>query len=106
MAHIEVTEEELTTGRFPPVCAKTGEPTTTLADLSITIMPRWSRLLLVLGVVPWFIARPLIGRRLDARVPLLESLERRRARSRADLVAAMFGGLLATAFGSLIPRKM
>ena len=104
MAHIEVTEEELATGRFPPVCAKTGEPTTTRADLSITIMPRWSRILLVLGVLPWFVARPLIGRRLEAKVPLLDSLASRRARSRADLVAAMFGGLLATAFGSLIPR--
>lgn len=104
MAHIEVTEEELVEGRFPPVCAKTGEPTETVAEIPLTIMPRWSRILLVLGVVPWFVARPFIGRRIVARLPLAEKLVKRRTRSRADLVSAMFGGLLATALGSLIPR--
>lgn len=104
MAHIEVTEEELVEGRFPPVCAKTGEPTDSTVEIQLTIMPRWTRLLLVLGIVPWFVARPFLGRKVVARLPLSETLVRRRTRSRADLVSAMFGGLLATALGSLIPR--
>ena len=67
-------------------------------------MPRWSRVLLVLGVAPWFLARPLIGRRVLVRIPLAESLADRIAKSRADLVAVMAGGLFATIAGAFIPR--
>ena len=104
MAQIEVTEEELIAGSFPPVCAKTGVATPRLVDLRLTIMPRWSRILLVLGVIPWLVARPLLGRKIVARVPLAETLAKRVTRSRADLTASMLGGLLATALGAFAPR--
>lgn len=104
MAHIEVTEEELIAGSFPPICAKTGEPTPRLVDVKLVIMPRWSRLLLVLAVVPWLLARPFLGRTVVARLPLTDELAARMTKSRADLVAAMLGGLMATALGAFIPN--
>ena len=104
VAHIEVTEEELIAGSFPLICAKTGEPTGRLVELAITIMPKWSRVLLVLGVLPWFIARPFAGRKIVARIPLQDDLAEKVGRSRSDLVAALFGGLVATMMGFFIPR--
>ena len=67
-------------------------------------MPRWCRLLLVLGVVPWFLARPFLGHTVTARVPLAEDLAKRVSKSRSDLAAAMLGGLLVTVTGAFIPR--
>ncbi len=104
MAQIEVTEEELITGSFPPVCAKTGKSTTRIVDVPITVMPRWSRVLVVLGVIPWLFARPLIGRKIVARLPLAESLPDRVTKSRVDLTAAMLGGILATTLGAFVPQ--
>ena len=104
VAHIEVTQEELTAGAFPPVCAKTGKTTQAVVDLRVVIMPRWSRLLLLLGVLPWFIARPVIGQGFIARIPLTEDLVARVTKSRADLTAAMLGGVFATIIGSFVPR--
>ena len=90
--------------RFPPVCAKTGKTTQAVVDLRVVIMPRWSRLLLLLGVLPWFIARPVIGQGFIARIPLTEDLVARVTKSRADLTAAMLGGVFATIIGSIVPR--
>jgi len=60
--------------------------------------------LLVLSVVPWFLARPFVGRTILAKLSLAQTLAQRVSKSRADLVAAMLGGLMATALGAFIPQ--
>lgn len=97
MARVEVTEHELKTGSFPPVCAKTGEETTNLVEMEVPFPPRWLR------HVSRFLRPSRFGRTVVAQVPLSQPIIELRKRQHADLIAAGAGGTLAAIVGLFIP---
>ncbi len=47
---------------FPPVCAKTGVPTTRGVTSEFVNVPRWTYALILAGVLPFLAVRLTIGR--------------------------------------------
>jgi hypothetical protein len=100
MASVEVHRAALQVGALPRVCAKSGQPATTLVRMGFDTTPRGLWVLLLFGIVPYLLAALLTSERISGAVPLTEEAHRdataaTRA-SRRGLVAG--AGLVAASF--------
>jgi hypothetical protein len=78
--------EDLKAGRLPPICAKTGEPADGSIPIEFTSTPAWTLILLLFGIIPFFIARAFSTVRVVGLVPMSDVAQRRkRAFDRASV---------------------
>ncbi len=103
MARVEITEDELVAGSFPPVCAKSGEPTHHLVAMDIRLPHPMTRWLVVAGIIPYFVWRQLFAHRVAAKIPLSQALIELRRRQHALLLVAAAGGTAAAGIGTALP---
>jgi hypothetical protein len=97
MARVTVRVDDLEHGFLPAVCAKTGVPCDTTVRAQWHVVPGWTWVLFVFGIVPFLIARVVAGERVEAPLPVTTKVfTRQRWASRAALVL-LLGGI-----GSLV----
>jgi len=65
-----VSRERLWYGHLPKVCIKTGEPAAQTVKVSFERTPPWTFLLLLAGVLPFFIAALFVRERITGRLPV------------------------------------
>lgn len=78
-----VGREALWYGDLPPVCVKTGGPADGTVEVSFERLPPWTYLLLLAGILPFFVALLVIRDRARGQVPVSRPVvERYRAHRR------------------------
>jgi len=95
--------DDLERGDLPAVCAKTGEPCPGLVKDTLRVVPRWVSASAVLAIVPYYVARFYVSRRVEAKLPIADGrLARIRRFVRAAWVALVIAaaGLAAALFGA------
>lgn len=105
MARVEITRHELQSGALPPVCAKSGEPTDHYVAIPVPIPHPRVKLLLLVGVVPYFVWRRFFARRILARLPLSRPMIDLHRRQHGMLVGVATLATLAAAGGLLLPDQ-
>lgn len=94
MAAVSVPREDFARGEFPPVCARTGQPTDATAAIEGSRLPGWTFLLLLFGVLPFLVAWVFARERIAGRVPITpEASARHRRLARASDRALLLAGL-------------
>ena len=78
MARASATVEDLKAGRLPPICAKTGEAADGTLPIEFTSTPGWTWILLLFGIVPFFIAQAFSTVRVVGLVPMSDVARRRK----------------------------
>ena len=78
MARASATVEDLKAGRLPRICAKTGEPADGSVPIEFTSTPGWTLILLLFGIIPFFIAQAFTTVRVVGLVPMSEVARRRK----------------------------
>lgn len=77
MATAAATIDDVTTGKLPQVCAKTGGPAEATAKFRYRSTPPWTWILLLFGILPFLIARWFSGVQVLALIPFSEAALRR-----------------------------
>lgn len=70
MASALVGREALWYGDLPPVCVKTGEPADGDVAVRFSHVPPWTFLLLLAGILPFFVALLFVPERIPGRLPI------------------------------------
>jgi hypothetical protein len=79
-------------GDLPPVCAKTGLPASETVRVAGRAAPSWVAPMVLVGFLPWLLARAGASRRYEIEVPLTADAWRRfRMFRSAGLTAALTG---------------
>jgi hypothetical protein len=78
VARASATIEDLKAGRLPPICAKTGEPADGSVPIEFTSTPGWTLILLLFGIIPFFIAHAFSTVRVVGLVPMSDVARRRK----------------------------
>ncbi len=95
MATAAVTIHDFRTGRFPPLCAKTGGRPDDTVRVVATPSPGWTWILLLFGLFPFLIARAFAKPRIVGVIPM-SSYALRRARYVRWASTALFLAALGT----------
>jgi hypothetical protein len=77
MATVAVSIKDFKEGTLPRVCVKTGAPAVANADITANREIGWTWVLLLFGILPFFIARALAGHRVKGYVPMSRRALRR-----------------------------
>ena len=77
MNAVPVSYKSFATGDLPNVCIKSGVPTTDRLRRSFVLVPGWTWVLLLFGILPWFIARAFARERVHGVLPMSERVYRR-----------------------------
>lgn len=93
MATAAASIDDLRSGLLPSICAKTGVPETSRTEYTFVSVPRWTWVLLLFGILPFFIARSLAGVKVTGLVPLSHEATRRMRRTQFLLAALIVPGL-------------
>lgn len=64
-------------GALPPMCAKTGRPTTGTVEVTAVHIPAWMDLFATTTIIAWLWARANPGRRVRVTVPVSDGAVRR-----------------------------
>jgi hypothetical protein len=98
MATVAVRIEDFKAGTLPRVCVKTGAPAVANPDLTANRELGWTWILLLFGILPFFIARAYAGHRVKGFVPMSRrALRRARLFDLVTAVAFVLGIALAVA---------
>jgi hypothetical protein len=103
MAVVAARVDDLERGDLPAICAKTGEPCVGLVKDTLWAVPRWVSALAAFAVVPYYVARMWVGRRLEVTLPIAPSRLawiRRFVRAAWIALVAAAAGLAAALFGA------
>jgi len=103
MAVVAARVDDLERGDLPAICAKTGEPCVGLVKDTLWVVPRWVSALAAFAVVPYYLGRMWVGRRIEVTLPIAPSrLQWIRWFVRAAWIALVFAaaGLAAALFGA------
>lgn len=84
---------------LPAYCMVTGGPAPYSHPISQIWQPRWVYLLLLFGVLPYFVLSPFVHRRVELMVPFGKTIYRKHQRwVNVGIVLIMTGGLLVIGF--------
>ena len=87
-------------GPLPPICLKTGVPTTNLVRVRGRAAPAWAGVTIVFGLVAWLFVSSASSRSYDLLVPFrAEVWQRHRKLRRAALATFWLGIVLAVVVG-------
>lgn len=103
MAVVAARVDDLERGDLPAICAKTGEPCVGLVKDTLWAVPRWVSASAAFAIVPYYLGRRWVGRRLEVTLPIARSrLQWIRRFVRAAWIALVVAaaGLAATLFGA------
>jgi hypothetical protein len=100
MASVAVSIGDLEAGNLPALCAKTGAPTANWTRMRLAATPGWTWILILFGIVPYFLASYFATVRVAARVPLQPSVARRLHRLLVAQRMALVGGIAVLLVGS------
>ena len=103
MAMAAARVDDLESGDLPAICAKTGEPCVGLVKDTLWVVPRWVSALAAFAIVPYYLARMVVARRIEVTLPIAPSrLQWIRRFVRAAWVALVLAaaGLAAAVFGA------
>ena len=103
MAMAAARVDDLESGDLPAICAKTGEPCVGLVKDTLWVVPRWVSALAAFAIVPYYVVRMAVSRRIEVTLPIAPSrLLWIRRFVRAAWVALVFAaaGLAAAVFGA------
>jgi hypothetical protein len=70
MATARMSRERLCEGDLPRICVKTGAPADGLVEVECSTLPAWTYLLLLGGIVPFFIALIFASETIRGQVPV------------------------------------
>jgi hypothetical protein len=73
MAVVAARVDDLERGDLPAICAKTGEPCVGLVKDTLWAVPRWVSALAACAIVPYYVGRRFVGRRLEVTLPIAPS---------------------------------
>src|SRR5271166_6158937 len=73
MAVVAARVDDLERGDLPAICAKTGEPCVGLVKDTLWAVPLWVSALAAFAIVPYYIGRMSVGRRLEVTLPIAPS---------------------------------
>lgn len=85
---------DLRLGRLPQRCLVTGEPTGNLVRRRLHVVPSWTWLLLLAGLLPAAIVQAVVGDDVRAQLPIAPQVMAERRR-RLGIAGGLAGGALA-----------
>jgi hypothetical protein len=85
---------------LPPVCVKTGLPTPDVLRLAGRAAPSWVAPMVLVGFLPWLLARAGASRRYEVEVPLSAAVWQRFRIVRSAMRAAALVGLASSALAA------
>jgi hypothetical protein len=106
MSTVQVWEGDLFAGTLPPICALTGEPTSSFSEVRYRTTPRWVILLIFLGVVPFVVGWLLTRRVVGGVLPVSARVRKRLARQQLILYGICIGIAVLFVLASLLLAKV
>jgi hypothetical protein len=77
VAEVRLRREELRLGALPAVCVRTGRPADGTIEVTFGWLPPWTFLLLLAGIVPFFVAALLLRERIPGELPVTRQVVER-----------------------------
>jgi hypothetical protein len=106
MAGVRVTGATFVDKRLPPVCVKTGRPASMWRQVTAVHTPPWIVVLLLFGVLPYFIAYACSQQKLRGWVPVSAGVLARRRAGFGAIFAAGVGAAVTVMVIQIIGRPL
>jgi hypothetical protein len=99
---VPVPVNALESGDFPPLCVKTAVPTNLKIQTTLSRTPGWTWVLLLFGILPFFLVQVLASEKVPVRLPVSEEAwARARAANRFSL--GVLGAIVVAVALLLVP---
>lgn len=102
MASVWVPRQALGNGELPHVCVKTGQPADGVTAIRFRTLPAWTWLLLLFGILPFFVALYFAGDRVVGDVPVTRGVVARLLTVRRWAYGLAAGGVALIALGAAV----